>query len=113
MKRPSPEKKSEPLGGICLERQVQPQLQEPRAPDGVLDDSQAALGWVRGRTFVVREEVHVVVWRIKTGMVEDIECIGLKAQANALGERKLLGQAHVKTHLERTPEDIPTRASVE
>lgn len=62
-----------------LERQVQAQLQEPRAPDCMLDHSQAALRRNRRWPGKVREEIHIVVGRIERGMIEDVERVCLKA----------------------------------
>src|ERR1700752_3736912 len=76
-----------------LEHQVPLELQEAWAANRVLDDAQAALRRNRWRTFVIGEEVHVVVRRVEIGMVENIECIGFKLQLKPLFDQELLGQA--------------------
>ena len=63
---------------------MQAQLEEARAADGVLNLPKAALGRDRRRSLVVGEEVHIVVRRVKIGMVEDIESVRLEAEAEAV-----------------------------
>src|ERR1700736_1646426 len=89
------------------------QLEESRAPNRVLNNAQAALRRNRRRSRKVGEERHVIVGRIKTRMVENVECVEVKAQTNALCDRKLLCQTRVKAYLERTAEKIAAGAPVE
>ena len=89
---------------------MQAQLQEPRASNSVLNYPQAAYWRDRRRTLVIGEEIDVVVGRVEIGMVEHIEGIGFKAQAEALLDGELLGQAHIEAHLERTAEQVPARS---
>src|SRR5580693_6817606 len=92
---------------------MQAQLQESRAADGVLNQSQAALGRVGRRTSKIGEERDVVVRRVEIGMIEHVERVSPEIQPEALLEGELLGQAHVKANLERTSEQVATRTTVE
>src|SRR5208282_2595153 len=105
-------------GGSCCakrgsERQVQTQLQEPRAADGVLNHAQTALGRVQNRTFIVVKEIDVVVRGVEIGMVEYVECVGLKAQTEALLDGELFRQTHIEAHLERTTEEVAAGIAIE
>jgi hypothetical protein len=77
---------SGPVGSTNLNRmfaasegEVQAQLQEPRTPNRVLNDSQAARRRDRRWTFKVGKEFHVVVRRIEVGVVEHIKRVRFKA----------------------------------
>jgi len=112
-----------------LERQVQGHLQETRAADGVLDDTELPVGRanigrleanprslrdagrltgadVVGRIRKERIELDVVVRRIEAGMIEDVEGLQIETQLEALGDLEILEQAHVDARLKRAHEDI-------
>src|SRR5271169_2165658 len=95
------------------EGEVQAQLQEARTPNRVLNNSQAARRRDRRRTLEVGKEFHVVVRRIEIGVVEHVKRVSFKTQLEAFLDGKLLGQTHVETHLERTPEEVAAGGAVE
>src|ERR1700685_1649250 len=95
------------------EGEVQAQLQEPRTPNRVLNDSQAARRRDRSRTHEVGKEFHVVVRRIEIRMVEHIKRVRFKTQLEAFLDGELLGQTHVEADLERTSEQVPAGSAVE
>ena len=99
--------------GARLKEQVERHLKEPWAADGVLNHPQAALRRDRGRPGIVGEEIHIVVGCVEIGLVEDIECVRLETQPEALLDGKLLGQAYIEALLERTSEHVSARAPVQ
>src|SRR5580765_906226 len=109
-----------------LERQVQGHLQEAGAADGVLDDAELSAGradvaavggavlltghrkWRRVLRWIGEERVEfdVVIWSVKTGMIEDIKCLHVEFQPEAFRDHKNLGNAHVYTGLERADKNV-------
>jgi hypothetical protein len=94
------------MAGSASEGEVQAQLQEPRAPNSVLNHTQAALRWNRRRTHEVGEEHHVIVGRVEIGMVEHIKRIGAKTHPKALLDGEFLSHTHVEANLKRSSEQV-------
>src|SRR5580658_5970262 len=79
----------------------------------MLNHAQAARGRDGRRTLEVGEKVHVVVRCVEIWMVEHVERVELKTQAEAILDGELLSQAHIEAHLERPSENIAARVPVE
>src|ERR1700722_19930554 len=113
---------------------MQGHLQEARASQGVLDNPQGlrrgtgvralytsarCLREARGVTctHVVRGipekwiESHVVIRRVKAGVIEQIESLHIEAQLKALGQVEILEYGHVHARLKWAAENISSRDS--
>src|ERR1022692_2447593 len=106
-----------------LERQVHRQLQEAVAADRLPDYSE--VGRIRsgrtqdsGRVGKARERTEAAIQgkaverRVETGLVEDVEGVGLQFEIEALIELKSLEKRDIETRLERRPEKVAAIGSV-
>lgn len=126
----APNVKCSLLADYALEGEMQRHLEEPRAPDGVLDHtklppwrfasvckvqswSSTGLVWVgRFSRRVAREtaekgiEPHVVVWRIETRVIQEVKRLHVKLEPKSLCQFELLEDGHVHARLKWTSKDI-------
>ena len=66
---------------------------------------------VIGRIGKKRIEFHVVVRRIKTRMVEDVESLDVELQSVTSPKSKVLGYAKIDARLERTDKNVTVGSS--
>src|SRR5579864_3283754 len=92
---------------------MQRHLHEARTADSVLDDPKRPLRRkrVRRRITEARIECDVIVWRVETGVVENIEGLHVKTQVEPLSEFKILEHGYIHAGLERADEDVAAGGS--
>src|ERR1700722_845187 len=97
------------------------QLQKAVAPNRLLDHPKVLRVGRRScqrlrietrKRIKARVELEVGVWRIETGLVEDIECVRLEFQRDALGDLEVLEYREIETGLERSAEDVAPVSTV-
>ena len=100
------------LGWTTSERQVKRHLDKARTADGVLDDAQLSQRRKRVTGIGIKAGVEgdIVVRRIKTCVVEQIEKVRLVLERKSFGQLRLFEYREVYPRLEWTAEDVTSAA---
>ena len=100
-----------------MHRQLQKAITADRLPD------HSEVLWIRmgscqrlrietGKRVEAGIQLKIVVWGIETGVVEDVECVGLEFQRCTFSDFKFLENREIKPGLERSAENVAARAAV-
>jgi len=78
-----------------------------------LDHPQAAGRRNRRRSLVAWKEINVVVGRVEIRVIEEIERVEVKAQAEALADLEFLGERGIDAKLKRRAEEVASSSRIQ